>query len=46
MGRSLDCDKVIVGHINLLQYIRNYIYHLCTLYTHLEVIPRRFLRLS
>ena len=35
-GSSLECDKVIVRHIHLLQYIRNYIYQLGTLYTHLK----------
>ena len=33
---SLECDHVIVRHMHLLQAIRNYLYQMGTLYTHLK----------
>ena len=44
---SLECDHVIVGRMHLLQAIRNYVYQIGTLYTHLRAyraacLPTRF----
>ena len=33
---SFECDLVIERHISVLQHVRNYIYELGTLYTHLK----------
>ena len=33
---SLECDRVIIRHLSLQQFLRNYVYQLGTLYTHLK----------
>ena len=39
---SLACDHVIVRHMHLLQAIRNYVYQMGTLYTHLKAYRAAF----
>ena len=39
---SPACDHVIVRHMHLLQAIRNYVYQMGTLYTHLKAYRAAF----
>ena len=39
---SLACDHVIVRHMHLLQAMRNYVYQMGTLYTHLKAYSAAF----